>query len=84
MKAILEFDISDPDDRAEYKMCNDANRAHSALFEIMNEVFRPARKHGYNDVKINALISGGETEEAIGALESLAYGIISDHKLDIS
>ena len=60
-KAILKFTL--PDDDAEFQLALSAGKMHSALWNVGQEVFRPARKHGYPNErtqhlldKINALV----------------------------
>jgi len=60
-KAILEFTL--PEDQHEFQQTLKAPFMESALWSIAQEVFRPARKHGYpNDtlqnliLKINQLV----------------------------
>lgn len=54
MKATLTFTL--PEEQEEFDRTQQAGKMHSALFEISNEIFRPARKHGYNDERLHALI----------------------------
>lgn len=46
MKGILTFNL--PEDAEDFKLAQRAGRMACALFDIRNEVFRPARKHGYS------------------------------------
>ena len=34
MKAILEFDLSDPEDQRQYRLCNSAEDANSFIYDI--------------------------------------------------
>ena len=54
MKAILEFSL--PEEQEEYEITRQAGKMHSAFWTIGNEVFRPARKHGYSDHRLHDLI----------------------------
>lgn len=45
MKATLSFNL--PEERDEFETAVNAGKYRSALFEIAQRVFRPARKHGY-------------------------------------
>ncbi len=54
MKATLTFTL--PEEQEEFDRTQQAGKMHSALFEISNQIFRPARKHGYNDERLNTLI----------------------------
>lgn len=53
-KAILEFNL--PEEKEEFELANKAAAMSIALFDTRQEVFRPSRKHGYNDPKINEMI----------------------------
>lgn len=55
MKGILEFNL--PEESEEHRMAVNANAAYAALDEIGNQVFRPARKHGYPQEEINSVIA---------------------------
>ena len=48
MKAVLRFDLSDPDDELEYKRCNAASNAFRALSDI-REWFRQQEKYHDKD-----------------------------------
>lgn len=64
MKATLSFNL--PEERDEFETAVNAGKYRSALFEIAQRVFRPARKHGYPDAKVqNLLNKADETTVAI-------------------
>jgi hypothetical protein len=78
MKAILEFDLTNPEDREQHTRIFQGQLALDFLFDVEQEVFRPARKHGYPDSpigrRLNQLIeSNPEAGEIIGLLEDLYY-----------
>ena len=54
MKAVLEFNL--PEDKEDLDLTMQASSMHSALWETRQEVFRPARKHGYPDTAIATLL----------------------------
>lgn len=74
MKATLTFSL--PEERDEFDTAVNADNYRLALFETSQMVFRPARKHGYPDAKIQALVDkldeikvpsmDGYTEEMVG------------------
>lgn len=66
MKATLEFNL--PEEQEEFDRTQQAGKMHSALWDIGNDVFRPARKHGYSDSHIQGLI-----ERLDKAVEMLSY-----------
>ena len=45
MKAVLEFDLSNPDDVTEYKLANSASDMHIALWKMSNDI-REKLKYG--------------------------------------
>ena len=51
MKAVLTFDLSEPDDELEYKRCNAARGALSALSRIA-EWFRTQEKYHDKDYHV--------------------------------
>jgi hypothetical protein len=53
-KAILQFNL--PEEREEFNLTVKAGNLHSALWDILESVFRPARKHGYSDTRLQKLI----------------------------
>ena len=68
MKATLSFTL--PEEQEEFKIACDAGKLHGVLWDTGQEVFRPARKHGYSDVKIQNLLNKLDeikTEEGYGA-----------------
>lgn len=81
-KAILEFDLDDIDDKNEFKRAANATNTYIALTEIANQIFRPARKHGYQDEKIANLIDEN-SEELIGELETKFYEILECCNVDL-
>jgi hypothetical protein len=69
-KAILEFTL--PEEKEEFELAANAGNLSLALFDIQQEVWRPAYKHGYSDVEISSLI------EKINAALDLAQVTNSD------
>ncbi len=55
----------------------------SALRDIGNDVFRPARKHGYADSRIQSLLTtlGEPGEELVSLLEDLYCKILRDYDI---
>ena len=58
MKAMLSYNR--PEDAESFKIAQKAGAMACALFDIRNEAFRPARKHGY----------GGEIGEFLASLSA--------------
>lgn len=86
MKATLIFDL--PEDQMEHKRAVKSTDAFLALWEIANEVFRPARKHGYgngkNSERLNQLLQNEQVAEAIGLLEEEFYEIVNEKEVNPS
>lgn len=80
MKAILEFNL--PEEKEEFEMASNALNLSVALFDIQQEVFRPARKHGYIDEKLNMLLKNKKVAEAIDLLEQKMLDICKQHNVD--
>jgi len=53
-----------------------------ALQEVHTEVFRPARKHGYSNPKIQDLLTDSG-EDLIYELEQLFFKIINEHNVSM-
>jgi len=81
MKATITFNL--PEDNEEYKLHMKAGAMHSALWEISQEIFRPARKHGYNDPELNKLIEDDKVTEAISLLEKKMYDILRENDIEL-
>lgn len=76
MKAILEFNL--PEDREDFEIYRKAIDMSITLDDLGNEVFRPARKHGYGGLhaqRLNELIEDEKVAEAISLLEELFYEV---------
>lgn len=85
MKAILEFDLTE--EREEFEQAANAYKYSSLLWEIEQEVFRPARKHGYSGEyaqELNALLNhenevvAQAVADAIHFLEQRYYNFKKD------
>ena len=79
MKATLEYNL--PEDMEEYELAMNGGAAHSALVDIAQQVFRPARKHGYSYPELKALAEGNEA--LIAKLEELFYTIVEERGLTL-
>lgn len=85
-EAILKFTL--PEEIEEFNAARTGGMAHAALSEISQEIFRPARKHGYSDEdisnlikKINKKCGEGVAEELISNLESKFHDILDNRGL---
>jgi hypothetical protein len=55
VKGILEFNL--PEESGEFEDAINAPKYRAALFETRQQVFRPARKHGYGRHDIHVLLT---------------------------
>lgn len=79
MIATIKFKL--PEEQDEFDLaCRSANMS-IAIEQIGNEVFRPARKHGYSDVIIAQLLEkcGEAGTELIWHLEQKYYEILREN-----
>lgn len=83
--ATLKFDLSDVDDNIEFTKAVNGYKAYSALFEIGNNIFRPARKHGYINPVTQGLLDkcGDDGAELISRLEDLFHEILEDNDITL-
>lgn len=81
-KITFTFDDENYDDKRESLRVLKANEAFNALFEIQQQVFRPARKHGYPQAQHHPLLDvekwSDETYEVVGKLEELYLEVVGD------
>lgn len=93
---ILIFPLEDYYEEAGFKRAVKADAAYSALWDIGQEIFRPARKHGYNDKKLNDLLDAykvpstsgyGDYDypayEVVSMLEDKFYEILSENGINL-
>lgn len=80
MTLTLEFS-NDTNGQEEVRRVLSVNDCYSALWDIGQEIFRPARKHGYLDKEIaDALEKAGEAgPELVHLLEKKFYEILTNH-----
>lgn len=74
MKGTISFNL--PEEQEEFELAIKAGKYRAALWEIGQQVFRPARKHGYSNVRIQSLLDtmdsvkvpslDGYTEDEVG------------------
>jgi hypothetical protein len=78
-KVTIEFDIQDQYDDIHARRALNAEEAYSALSDIKNEIFRPARKHGYADREIEAAFDEEKHGDLIALLEKKFHEILLEH-----
>lgn len=85
----LHFNLDTPGGRMAMARALAADNAYQALSEVREQLFRPARKHGYGRQEIaNALeIANKETDGAgtllVALLEDLYTNILRDLSIDM-
>lgn len=79
MKAILEYNL--PEDKEDFERATKALDMELALWDIANDIFRPARKYGYDDEELNNLAKGNE--QLIGLLEQKFYAILEERGVSL-
>lgn len=75
-----------PEESEEFETAVKSGSYKAALEDISNEVFRPARKHGYNNPDIYNLLKAlpeGTGEELIGLLEQEFSRILQDREINL-
>jgi hypothetical protein len=83
MKATMTFNL--PEDDIDFVMASRGKDCFMALDRVANEIFRPARKHGYSDIMIQQIIDkvGDDAVDLIGLLEQKFWHILADEKIDL-
>ena len=59
-----------------------ASAMRLALWDIAQNIFRPARKHGYSDPKLEALLTD-QSADLVGLLEEKFYEILAERGIDL-
>lgn len=80
-KLILRFNL--PEEKEESELAQAAERMHFALNDIRQEIFRPARKHGYSNPKLMEIINKNPelTTELIWELETMFTRILNENNI---
>ena len=83
-EVTLKFTL--PEEQEEMRLALSAGGMHSALWDIAQEVFRPARKHGYPQREIQEALDlcNGEGEELVHLLEKRFYEILEEHGIKLN
>lgn len=82
-KAILEFNLDDPDDRREFEMVNKSRDFALAIWEIVHNTKKSV------EWKIEAAMNKSDIEEEINAYDGIdevyqaIYQILEDHNIKI-
>lgn len=70
--------IIETEDQDEAKLYLQSRAMNLALIHIVNDIFRPARKHGYADHKLNDMDT-----EIVGELEDIFWKILEDYEIKL-
>ena len=81
MRLTLTFNY--PEEKEEAELAIHASDYQLCLWETAQRVFRPARKHGYNNPKINILASTDEGQKLIALLEEEFYSILKENGVEL-
>jgi hypothetical protein len=84
-EVVIKFTL--PEEQEEMRLAMTAGEMHSALWDIAQEVFRPARKHGYPQREIQEALdkcNEGEGEELVHLLERRFYEILEEHGIKLN
>jgi hypothetical protein len=72
-----------PEEQHELDTTLAAGRMKSALHDIANDVFRAARKHGYGDASLQAMLNAHPSgAELVARLEDVFHMIIREYDLN--
>lgn len=84
MKITIEFDSENPEDMERHDEMMKASKYRSVIDRVSNEIFRPAREHGYSDRNVERLMveCGDKADELVGELERLYCEILSEYGID--
>lgn len=78
----LKFKL--PEEDYEMKSALKGGDYRYALHRIGNEIFRPARKHGYPNEKLQALMDSNEVSyEIVDMLEKRFYEILGEEQIEL-
>ncbi len=86
MKGTIEFNLLDPEDRDHWHHINTEldYASKNALREISEQIFRPARKHGYSDQDLQTLLEKSKHgHELIAALEEIFHNIVNEYDIKL-
>lgn len=84
MEVTMSFKL--PDDDYEYRHAVKGYAYYMALTDIAEDIFRPARKHGYPDKSIQDLLDelGDKGYDLIDILEQQFYEILSEQGVNLT
>lgn len=83
-KAILEFNLDEPSEEMAFKRAMKATDVYLCLWDLSEEVFRPARKHGYPEYlgpMMNINEWSDETHAVVAKLEEMFYNLLNERNV---
>lgn len=72
-KATLEFSL--PEEQEEFETATKAADYKLALWDVAQEIFRPARKHGYSDAAVQKVLDKADEEIVVTDVGGFKYEI---------
>lgn len=85
MKATLTFNLDEADEREAHIRAIKSTNAYLAIMAIRDEIFRPARKHGYSDTELRSRVDKHEdiVLPVISLLESEFFNILDNYDINL-
>lgn len=82
-QVTLKFKL--PEEDSEMKLALRAAEYQDALHRVSQEIFRPHRKHGYDNPKLQGIINANPEvcQEVIGILEDMFFEIIKELNIEL-
>lgn len=80
-KAVLEFDLNDPDDRDAHKLMLQASDYSVVLYQICHDLLRGMVRYGAHPTDGRALTE--EEHALVQLISDRVYQIINEHGLEV-
>lgn len=73
-----------PEEDAEMHLALKAAAYQHALYRVAQEIFRPARKYGYDNAKLQEIMDANPASfEIVGMLEDMLHEIVSEEGIEL-
>lgn len=90
-KVTIELELSDEEDHLKLRRMLSVDRVYEAMDSVTDEVFRPARKHGYSEARLSKFFDEKTVPieeinrriELVGALEDLFFECLKDNDVSL-
>ncbi len=79
MKATITFTL--PDEAEEYAECMNAAKYKNALWDVRQLIFRPIRKHGYDEETFDELSQNDQVRAFVEFLETKFNHILEENEI---